>query len=182
MLDNDLERSLSEAYKHASWKRHEFMTVEHLLLSLLNNPSSAKVLQSCGVALDDLRLSLDKFINDTTPTVADGHGDYEVQPTLGFQRVLQRAVFHVQSSGQGEVTGANVLVAIFSETESQSVYLLDSLDVERVDIVNYLSHGVSRTEMEGAEKAVEGEGEEASHLVKYTTDLNAEARNGNIDP
>ena len=182
MLDNDLERSLSEAYKHASWNRHEFMTVEHLLLSLLNNPSSAQVLQACGVALDDLRLSLEKFINDTTPAVAESIGDYEVQPTLGFQRVLQRAVFHVQSSGKGEVSGANVLVAIFSETESQSVYLLDSFDVERVDIVNYLSHGVSKTEMEGAETSIEGETEEASHLVKYTTDLNAEARNGNIDP
>jgi ATP-dependent Clp protease ATP-binding subunit ClpA len=182
MLDNDLERSLSEAYKHASWNRHEFMTVEHLLLSLLNNPSSVQVLQACGVALDDLRLSLEKFINDTTPAVAESIGDYEVQPTLGFQRVLQRAVFHVQSSGKGEVSGANVLVAIFSETESQSVYLLDSFDVERVDIVNYLSHGVSKTEMEGAETSIEGETEEASHLVKYTTDLNAEARNGNIDP
>ena len=182
MLDNDLERSLSEAYKHSSWKRHEFMTVEHLLLSLLNNPSSIEVLQACGVVLDDLRLPLEKFINDTTPSVAESHDNYEVQPTLGFQRVLQRAVFHVQSSGKGEVTGANVLVAIFSETESQSAYLLDLLDVERVDIVNYLSHGVSRTEMEGAEKAIEGEGEEASHLVKYTTDLNAEARNGHIDP
>ncbi len=182
MLDNDLERSLSEAYKHASWKRHEFMTVEHLLLSLLNNPSSEEVLQVCGVTLDDLRIPLEKFINDTTPSVDESHGDYEVQPTLGFQRVLQRAVFHVQSSGKGEVSGANVLVAIFSETESQSVYLLDSLDVERVDIVNYLSHGVSRTEMEGSEKAVEGESEEASDLVKYTTDLNAEARNGHIDP
>ena len=182
MLDNDLERSLSEAYKHASWKRHEFMTVEHLLLSLLTNPSSAEVLQVCGVVLDELRSPLEKFINDTTPVVSDTNSDYEVQPTLGFQRVLQRAVFHVQSSGKGEVTGANVLVAIFSETESQSVYLLDLLDVERVDIVNYLSHGVSRTEMEGSEKTVEGEGEEASHLVKYTTDLNAEARNGNIDP
>ena len=152
MLDNDLERSLSEAYKHASWKRHEFMTVEHLLLSLLTNPSSAEVLQVCGVVLDELRLPLEKFINDTTPVVSDTNNDYEVQPTLGFQRVLQRAVFHVQSSGKGEVTGANVLVAIFSETESQSVYLLDLLDVERVDIVNYLSHGVSRTEMEGSEK------------------------------
>jgi len=182
MLDKDLEHSLSQAYKHASWKRHEFMTVEHLLLALLSNQSTAEVLQACGVSLEDLRQPLEKFIDDTTPAVAESHDGYEVQPTLGFQRVLQRAVFHVQSSGKGEVSGANVLVAIFSETDSQSVYLLDSVDVERVDIVNYLSHGVSKSEMEGSESTIDGEGEETSHLVKYTTDLNAEARLGRIDP
>ncbi|MDC9719752.1 MAG: ATP-dependent Clp protease ATP-binding subunit ClpA [Gammaproteobacteria bacterium] len=181
MLDKNLEQSLSEAYKHANWQRHEFMTVEHLLLALLNNPSCTEVLDACNVTLEELSTPLEKFISETTPVVDESLGDYEVQPTLGFQRVLQRAVFHVQSSGSGEVTGANVLVAIFSETESQSAYLLDSLDVERVDVVNYLSHGVSRSEMEGSE-AIDGESEEASHLVKYTTDLNAEARNGNIDP
>ena len=182
MLDNDLEQSLNEAYKYANSKRHEFMTVEHLLLALLNNQSGAAVLKACGVTLDDLRTPLEKFVNDTTPAVDSSFGDYDVQPTLGFQRVLQRAVFHVQSSGKGEVNGANVLVAIFSETESQSVFLLDSLDVERVDIVNYLSHGVSKTEMDGSERSLDGESEEANDLVKYTTDLNSEARNGNIDP
>ena len=142
MLDNDLEQSLNEAYKYANSKRHEFMTVEHLLLALLNNQSGAAVLKACGVTLDDLRTPLEKFVNDTTPAVDSSFGDYDVQPTLGFQRVLQRAVFHVQSSGKGEVNGANV-----------SVFLLDSLDVERVDIVNYLSHGVSKTEMDGSERS-----------------------------
>lgn len=182
MLDNDLEKSLNDAYKYANWKRHEFMTVEHLLLALLGNDSSAKVLNACGVQLEELKTPLEKFINDTTPVVDEARGDYDVQPTLGFQRVLQRAIFHVQSSGKGDVSGANVLVAIFSETESQSVFLLDSLDVERVDIVNYLSHGVSKTEMDGSETTNVSESEEASDLVKYTTDLNEEARNGNIDP
>ena len=182
MLDNDLEKSLNDAYKYANWKRHEFMTVEHLLLALLGNDSSAKVLNACGVQLEELKTPLEKFINDTTPVVDEARGDYDVQPTLGFQRVLQRAIFHVQSSGKGDVSGANVLVAIFSETESQSVFLLDSLDVERVDIVNYLSHGVSKTEMDGSETTNVSESEEANDLVKYTTDLNEEARNGNIDP
>lgn len=182
MLDNDLEKSLNDAYKYANWKRHEFMTVEHLLLALLGNDSSAKVLNACGVQLEELKTPLEKFINDTTPVVDEARGDYDVQPTLGFQRVLQRAIFHVQSSGKGDVSGANVLVAIFSETESQSVFLLDSLDVERVDIVNYLSHGVSKTEMDGSKTTNVSESEEASDLVKYTTDLNEEARNGNIDP
>ena len=125
MLDNDLERSLSEAYKHASWNRHEFMTVEHLLLSLITNPSSAEVLQVCGVTLDDLRLPLEKFINDTTPVVPESHGEYEVQPTLGFQRVLQRAVStcNLLVKGRSQVPMYWSLF-LAKPKASQSIYLI----------------------------------------------------------
>ena len=124
MLSKDLELTLNDAFKHAREKRHEFMTVEHLLLALLDNDAAVKVLDACGADMPDLRQELTEFVDSTTPLIPDTDDERETQPTLGFQRVLQRAVFHVQSSGKKEVTGANVLVAIFSEQESQAVYVL----------------------------------------------------------
>ncbi len=144
MLSKELELTLNEAFHHARSHRHEFMTVEHLLLALLDNDAALEVLRACGADLDELREALTQFISDSTPLLPDdGDDERDTQPTLGFQRVLQRAVFSVQSSGKKEVTGANVLVAIFNEQESQAVYLLNSQDVHRLDVVNYISHGVS---------------------------------------
>ena len=182
MLDRDIEQSLSQAFNQASQNRHEFMTVEHLLLALLDNQAAVEVLTACEADIDGLRTQLQTFITETTPLLSDDVEEVEVQPTLGFQRVLQRAVFHVQSSGKLEVTGANVLVAIFSETESQAVFLLTKAQIERVDVVNYLSHGVSTEDSEAGEQdAVEGETSE-SGLMKYTTHLNAEVQANRIDP
>jgi ATP-dependent Clp protease ATP-binding subunit ClpA len=183
MLDKELEHSLSKAYKDASLKRHEFMTVEHLLLALLDNCSVITVLQACGADLAVLKHKLDIFIDATTP-VLPALDKLEVKPTLGFQRVLQRAVFHVQSSGKNEVTGANVLVAIFSESESQSVYLLGFMDIGRVDVVNFIAHGISKIDPEGqaGENAVDSNQAKTSSLKKFTTNLNIEAREGRIDP
>jgi len=182
MLDRDIEQSLSQAFNQASHNRHEFMTVEHLLLALLDNQAAVEVLTACEADIDGLRTQLQTFITETTPLLSDDVEEVEVQPTLGFQRVLQRAVFHVQSSGKLEVTGANVLVAIFSETESQAVFLLTKAQIERVDVVNYLSHGVSTEDSEAGEQdAVEGETSE-SGLMKYTTHLNAEVQANRIDP
>ena len=124
MLNKDLELTLNAAFREARTRRHEFMTVEHLLLALLDNPSAGEALNACGVDMGTLKVELSEFIDETTPVIPDLEEDRETQPTLGFQRVLQRAVFHVQSSGKNEVTGVNVLVAIFSEQESQAVYLL----------------------------------------------------------
>ncbi len=146
MLNKDLELTLNLAFRFAREKRHEYMTVEHLLLALLDNPAAGEALKSCGANIDRLRLDLSHFIDSTTPLLPEDDTDRDTQPTLGFQRVLQRAVFHVQSSGKSEVTGANVLVAIFSEQESQAVYLLKKIDISRLDIVNYISHGVIKTE------------------------------------
>ena len=144
MLSKELEATLNDAFRLARDKRHEFMTVEHLLLALLDNASAIAVLKACGVDFEVLRRDLDEFIDSTTPVIPDDDLDTETQPTLGFQRVLQRAVFHVQSSGKKEVSGANVLVAIFSEQESQAVYFLRMQNVARIDIVNFISHGVSK--------------------------------------
>lgn len=189
MLNKDLERTLNEAFIFAREHKHEFMTVEHLLLALLDNPSAKEALKACGADIEAIRAELTQFVKETTPLILEEDGaDRETQPTLGFQRVLQRAVFHVQSSGKEEVTGANVLVAIFSEQESQAVYILKKADVTRLDVVNYISHGISRNEDEGsgndAEEAEEGsEGEESqSLLAKYSTNLNALAKDGKIDP
>ena len=135
MLSKDLEVTLNQAFKGARVKRHEFMTVEHLLLALIDNDAAAKVLRACGTDLTKLRSELTDFVDSTTPLIPDGDPNRETQPTLGFQRVLQRAVFHVQSSGKKEVTGANVLVAIFSEQESQAVYFLKQQSVARLDVV-----------------------------------------------
>ncbi|MGJ8521721.1 ATP-dependent Clp protease ATP-binding subunit ClpA [Carnimonas sp. R-84981] len=192
MLSKELELTLNTAFTVARSKRHEFMTVEHLLLALLENVSAADVLRACGANLDKLRADLQDFISATTPLIPEGQSDRETQPTLGFQRVLQRAVFHVQSSGKSEVNGANVLVAIFSEQESQAVYFLKQQNVARVDAVNYIAHGISKVTGHGqaqqspnrdGEEAEEGSGDASSHpLTGYATNLNEQARIGRIDP
>jgi ATP-dependent Clp protease ATP-binding subunit ClpA len=192
MLSKELELTLNTAFTVARSKRHEFMTVEHLLLALLDNASAADVLRACGANLDKLRSDLQDFINSTTPLIPEDQSDRETQPTLGFQRVLQRAVFHVQSSGKSEVTGANVLVAIFSEQESQAVYFLKQQNVARVDAVNYIAHGISKVAGHGqnpsspspdSEEAEEGGTEtSANPLTGYATNLNEQARLGKIDP
>jgi len=192
MLSKELELTLNTAFTVARSKRHEFMTVEHLLLALLDNASAVDVLKACGANLDKLRSDLQDFINSTTPLIPEGQSERETQPTLGFQRVLQRAVFHVQSSGKSEVTGANVLVAIFSEQESQAVYFLKQQSVARVDAVNYIAHGISKVAGHSSspspspseqEDGEEGSGEMASHpLTGYATNLNEEAKKGKIDP
>ena len=187
MLSKDLELTLNLAFKQARDKRHEFMTVEHLLLALLDNLIASNVLQSCGADLSSLKQQLTDFVDETTPLIPQHDEGRETQPTLGFQRVLQRAVFHVQSSGKKEVTGANVLVAIFSEQESQAVYILKKSDVTRLDVVNFISHGVSKAEdeapesSEASEETAEGE-ESGSALAKYATNLNRQAQEGKIDP
>ncbi len=191
MLSKDLEVTLNTAFKEARSKRHEYMTVEHLLLALLDNNSAVGVLRACGVDLASLRRELNEFVIATTPVIPDTSDDVETQPTLGFQRVLQRAVFHVQSSGKKEVTGANVLVAIFSEQESQSVYLLKEQSVSRIDIVNYIAHGISKVsdgnehedigqEQPDAETTTDAPSQ--SPLETYASNLNELARQGEIDP
>ncbi|MBN7821757.1 ATP-dependent Clp protease ATP-binding subunit ClpA [Bowmanella yangjiangensis] len=188
MLNKDLEQTLNQAFIFAREHRHEFMTVEHLLLALLDNKAAREALKACGANIDVIRAELTDFVKDTTPLILDGpESDRETQPTLGFQRVLQRAVFHVQSSGKDEVTGANVLVAIFSEQESQAVYILKKSDVTRLDVVNFISHGVSKSE-EDRPSQVEredepGEVEEGtSTLDKYSTNLNVMVKEGKVDP
>jgi ATP-dependent Clp protease ATP-binding subunit ClpA len=191
MLNKELEFTLNLAFKEAKEKRHEFMTVEHLLLSLLDNPAAANVFQACDVNLEGLRADLVAFIDETTPKIAENELDRETQPTLGFQRVLQRAVFHVQSAGRAEVTGANVLAAIFSEQESQAVYFLRRENITRLDVVNYISHGVSRYQSGenvdplGAagfdEEIMPGESS-SSPLENYCINLNIKAARGGIDP
>ena len=188
MLNKDLEQTLNEAFVFARQNRHEFMTVEHLLLMLLDNSAAQEALRACGANIDTLRSELTAFVNETTPLMSEEQSaERETQPTLGFQRVLQRAVFHVQSSGKGEVTGANVLVAIFSEQESQAVYILKKADVTRLDVVNFISHGVSKSEDESehseevSEEGADGE-ENQSMLAKYASNLNIAAKEGKIDP
>ena len=190
MLSRDLELSLNLAFKEARTRRHEFMTVEHLLLALLDNQSALEVLNACGADLFTLRDQLTEFIDENTPMVPEGEEKAEVQPTLGFQRVLQRAIFHVQSSGKDECTGANVLVAIFSEQESHAAYLLELQDVHRVDVVNYLSHGyvkqddLSEPSMDELEVEVEADKEDvqARPLDQFAQNLNEAARQDEIDP
>ena len=190
MLSKELEFTLNLAFKEAREKRHEFMTVEHLLLALLDNPAAAEVLRACGADLAALKRDLISFLDETTP-ILPPHDGRETQPTLGFQRVLQRAVFHVQSSGKKEVTGANVLVAIYSEQESQAVYFLNKQSVSRLDVVNYISHGISKVAGEQNEElspggtAEEGESADAGPrkpLESFATNLNEMARRGKIDP
>jgi ATP-dependent Clp protease ATP-binding subunit ClpA len=191
MLNKELELTLNEAFKDARSKRHEFMTVEHLLLALLDNDAASAVLGACGADVPRLRKELTDFVDATTPLIPDTDDERETQPTLGFQRVLQRAVFHVQSSGKAEVTGANVLVAIFSEQESQAVYFLKQQNIARIDVVNYISHGISKvsgqTDESGAAGASEatdedGEASASNALEGYATNLNKVAREGKIDP
>ena len=188
MLSKELEFTLNLAFKEARDKRHEFMTVEHLLLGLLDNPTAAEVLRACGADLDRLKKELQAFLEETTPLLP-ANDSRETQPTLGFQRVLQRAVFHVQSSGKKEVTGANVLVAIFSEQESQAAYFLSKQNVTRLDVVNYISHGVSKVHDEQAEETSTGTDDESAAetptkkpLETYASNLNELARQGKIDP
>ena len=189
MLSKDLEFTLNLAFREAHERNFEFMTVEHLLLALIDNPSAADVLRACGADLDGLKVDLDVFIEENTPKL-EPNDQRETQPTLGFQRVLQRALFHVQASGKEEVTGANVLVAIFSEQDSQAVYLLNSHDVTRYDVVNFISHGVSKITDEDEDEHTlspvddEGTGEEAGQnpLKTYASNLNEQALAGKIDP
>ncbi|MCX7117631.1 MAG: ATP-dependent Clp protease ATP-binding subunit ClpA, partial [Legionellales bacterium] len=190
MLNKELEFTLNLAFKEAKEKRHEFMTVEHLLLSLLDNPAAGHVLKACDANVDVLRRDLAEFIDETTPRIPDDELDRETQPTLGFQRVLQRAVFHVQSAGKTEVSGANVLAAIFSEQESQAVYFLRRENITRLDIINYISHGISKYQSndmsEGMHPSLDEEmmGHESSEspLDSYCMNLNKRARMGKIDP
>jgi len=186
MLSSELEYCLNEAFQRARDQRHEFMTVEHLLLALMDIPRIHEVLKSCDANIAKLRQQLIEFIDEQTPLLADDD-DTEVQPTLGFQRVLQRAVFHVQSSGKNEVTSTNVLVAIFSEKQSQAVYLLSLQDVNRLDVVNYISHGMPQLPGESGDEeqvsSLESESEpESSPLEQYTANLNQLAIEGKIDP
>jgi len=183
MIDNELEQNLNEAFKLAHTQKHEFVTVEHLLLSLLENSDSLDLLSSNKVNIDQLRTDLEEFIGSTTPKLEKEEVS-EIQPTLGFQRVLQRAVFHVQSSGKSEVKGSNVLVAIFSEKESQSVYLLEQQGLTRLDAVSYLSHGNSEKKIiEGDDSQAEtNEPDSNTALEKFTLNLNKEALEGRIDP
>ena len=190
MLSKDLEQTLNEAFRGARSKRHEFMTVEHLLLALLDNNDAIRVLKACGADISGLRGDLVEFVDATTPLIPADEDDRDTQPTLGFQRVLQRAVFHVQSSGKSEVTGANVLVAIFSEQESQAVFFLKTQSVARLDVVNYITHGISKVSNEnepgepGPASTGEAGGEEgeANPLDSFATNLNMEAAAGHIDP
>jgi ATP-dependent Clp protease ATP-binding subunit ClpA len=186
MLSSELEFCLNEAFQSARERRHEFMTVEHLLLALLDIPKVHEILKACNSNVGQLRRQLTEFIDEATPLMPlDEEG--EVQPTLGFQRVLQRAVFHVQSSGKKEVTGSNVLVAIFSEKQSQAVYFLGLQDVTRLDVVNYISHGMPQLPGEPAEDeqdiSLDQEAEtDSTALEKYATNLNQRAIDGKIDP
>lgn len=186
MLNQELELSLNMAFARAREHRHEFMTVEHLLLALLSNPAARDALEACAVDLAKLRQELEAFIEQTTPTLSAGEKERDTQPTLSFQRVLQRAVFHVQSSGRSDVSGANVLVAIFSEQESQAAYLLRKHDVSRLDVVNYISHGTRKDEpghssnMDSPVNEEQTAGED--RMENFTTNLNQLARIGGIDP
>jgi ATP-dependent Clp protease ATP-binding subunit ClpA len=199
MIAQELEVSLHMAFVDARQQRHEFITVEHLLMALLDNPSASEVLRACAATIEDLRKNLAQFIKDNTPTVG-GTEEVDTQPTLGFQRVIQRAIMHVQSTGNGkkEVTGANVLVAIFGEKDSHAVYYLHQQGVTRLDVVNYIAHGIRKSEPPQEPKGQDGKGEgegqnqpqeegeaqptKASPLEQYTQNLNAAAKEGRIDP
>jgi ATP-dependent Clp protease ATP-binding subunit ClpA len=187
MIAQELEVSLHMAFVEARQKQHEFITVEHLLLAMLDNPSAAEVLKACGVELEELRGVLTDFINEHTPRLPP-HSDADTQPTQGFQRVIQRAILHVQSSGKKEVTGANVLVAIFGEKESHAVYFLNQRGVTRLDVVNYIAHGITKTpqqkpdKAEGGKEDGEGASESQGALDAYTVNLNHLAKTGKIDP
>src|SRR3970040_421858 len=187
MIAQELEVTLHMAFMDARQKRHEFISVEHLLMAMLDNPSAVEVLRACGANIELMREQLDAFIEEHTPRVV-GEGEVDTQPTLGFQRVIQRAILHVQSSGKKEVTGANVLVAIFGEKDSHAVYFLHQQGVTRLDVVNYISHGITKAP-QGKESKHEQEQEQSAEeqqaggaLETYTTNLNAQALVGKIDP
>ena len=191
MIAQELEVSLHMAFVEARQKRHEFITVEHLLLALLDNPSAAEVLRACAANIDELRRELTTFINEHTPRV-EGADEIDTQPTLGFQRVIQRAILHVQSSGKKEVTGANVLVAIFGEKDSHAVYFLQRQNISRLDVVNFISHGIAKAPQQGANAPGRNESEQGEQetetaqpggaLENYTQNLNQQALVGKIDP
>ncbi len=197
MIAQELEVSLHMAFVDARQQKHEFITVEHLLLALLDNPSAAEVLRSCSCDVEEIRKNLQNFIKDNTPVVS-GQDEVDTQPTLGFQRVIQRAIMHVQSTSNGkkEVTGANVLVAIFGEKDSHAVYYLHQQGITRLDVVNYISHGITKTPQAPAPKpensqnenqeqeaeATQNVGDKQSPLDQYTQNLNALAKEGKIDP
>ena len=190
MLSKDLETNLNEAFGGANEKRHEFMTIEHLLLALLDDEEACKVLRACDCDLARLRGELAEYVDSMTPLIPETETARKTQPTLGFQRVIQRAVFHVQSSGRREVTGANVLVAIFAEKDSHAAYTLRQRDIARIDVINYISHGISKVAGDGADEdaprdrqgAPDGEGRKASPLESFTTNLNRQAERNLIDP
>lgn len=185
MIAQELEVSLHMAFMDARQKRHELITVEHLLLAMIDNPTAAEVLRACGAKLETLRTELNQYIEEHTPTVI-GQDDVDTQPTLGFQRVIQRAMLHVQSSGKKEVTGANVLVAIFGEKDSHAVFFLHQQGITRLDIVNFISHGVSKVgetaKPEGGEQEAEAEAAPNGALENYTLNLNLQVAAGKIDP
>ena len=185
MIAQELEVSLHLAFVEARQKRHEFITVEHLLLAMLDNSSAAHVLRACGADIDELRAVLIDFITTHTPTMP-GTGEVDTQPTVGFQRVIQRAILHVQSTNKKEVTGANILVALFSEKESHAVFFLNQRGITRLDVVNYIAHGINNASQQGIQKAAETETEQETSnegaLHDYTLDLNAQAQAGKIDP
>ena len=186
MIAQELEVSLHMAFMDARQKRHELITVEHLLLAMIDNPTAADVLRACGAKLEVLRAELNQYIEEHTPTVA-GEEEVDTQPTLGFQRVIQRAMLHVQSSGKKEVTGANVLVAIYGEKDSHAVFFLHQQGITRLDIVNFISHGVAKIpesgeRTEGADAETDAEGSPAGALESYTLNLNTQVAAGKIDP
>ena len=186
MIAQELEVSLHMAFMDARQKRHELITVEHLLLAMIDNPTAADVLRACGANLDNLRAELNNYIEEHTPMVG-GEEEVDTQPTLGFQRVIQRAILHVQSSGKKEVTGANVLVAIYGEKDSHAVFFLHQQGITRLDVVNYISHGIAKVAEEAKnsaepEQATETESAPASALESYTQNLNDQVAAGKIDP
>ncbi len=185
MIAQELEVSLHMAFMDARQKRHELITVEHLLLAMIDNPTAAEVMRACGAKLEILRTELNQYIDEHTPTV-NGQDDVDTQPTLGFQRVIQRAMLHVQSSGKKEVTGANVLVAIFGEKDSHAVFFLHQQGVTRLDVVNFISHGVSKiaetSKSEGVDQEVDAEATPNGALENYTLNLNTQVAAGKIDP
>jgi ATP-dependent Clp protease ATP-binding subunit ClpA len=189
MIAQELEVSLHMAFMEARQKRHEFITVEHLLLAMLDNPSAAEVLRACAANIEEIRKKLAEFIERHTPCVP-GEADVDTQPTLGFQRVIQRAILHVQSSGKKEVTGANVLVAIFGEKDSHALHFMTQQGLTRLDVVNFISHGIAKTPQEAApngrgetgNEQPEGEEKAASPLDAFTSNLNVQAQAGKIDP
>ncbi len=186
MIAQELEVSLHLAFVEARQKRHEFITVEHLLLAMLDNASAAQVLRACGADVDELRAALSEFVNTHTPSLP-GTGEVDTQPTVGFQRVIQRAILHVQSTNKKEVTGANILVALFSEKDSHSVFFLNQRGITRLDVVNYIAHGIDKTSQTGIQKPqtdseIERERGNEGALSEYTLDLQSQAMSGKIDP
>src|SRR5690554_8034902 len=189
MIAQELEVSLHMAFMDARQKRHELITVEHLLLAMIDNPTAAEVLRSCGANLDALRNELINYIEEHTPVV-DGSDDVDTQPTLGFQRVIQRAILHVQSSGKKEVTGANVLVAIYGEKDSHAVFFLQRQRISRLDVVNFISHGISKSQQPASQAQTNGQAEEGEQeaaqaggaLESFSQNLNQQALIGKIDP